>query len=307
MRRFAAKVRLAQIAERQWGRVSWAQIAALGVDRRVVADWKASGYLHRVLPRVYAVGHRAASYEADLAAALLYAGPGAALSHATAAHWLGLLDKPPRKIHVSTPRRCRPQRGLVVHARRDQDRIWHHRLPLTPLPQLFLDLAATESRRRLRMALANADYRNLLDVEAIDAALGRGRAGSAKLRAALAEHQPRLARTKSGLEVAFIELCESAGIPLPEVNQRIAGWEVDALFREQRIAVELDGVGNHRTPAQITRDRRKELALRKAGLQTVRYSGEQLDERVEVLAELRRMGASQAYGPGSTPNSSVWP
>ena len=270
--------------------MSWAQIVGLGVDDKAIVVWERQGYLHRVLPRVYAVGHRAASYEADLASALLYAGPGAALSHATAAHWLGLLEQPPRNIHVSTPRRCRSRRGIAVHGERVLHRLWHRRLPLTPLPQLLLDLAATEPRRRLRMALANADYRGLLDARAVDAELGRGRRGSARLRAALAEHMPRLARTKSGLEVAFLELCESAGISLPETNKRVAGWEVDALFRAQRIAVELDGYGNHRTPAQIERDRRKELALRRAGMRPVRYSGDQLDERAEVLADLRGLG-----------------
>ena len=292
MGRENAKVRLGRIAGRQWGRVSAAQIQRLGVDDKVVADWKRQGYLHRVLPRVYAVGHRAASYEADLVSALLYAGPGAALSHATAAHWLGLLDKPPRIIHVSTPRRCRSVRGITVHGRRDPDRFFHRRLPLISLPQLFLDLAATEPRRRLRVALANADYKKLLNARAAADAAGRGRPGSARLREALSEHLPSLARTKSDLEIAFLELCESAGIPLPETNVRVAGWEVDALFRAQRIAVELDGIGNHRTPAQIRRDRRKELALRKAGFQPVRYSGEQLDQRVDVLADLHRLGAA---------------
>jgi very-short-patch-repair endonuclease len=239
---------------------------------------------------VYGVGHQAPSYEADLASALLYAGPGAALSHATAAHWLGLLDEQPRKIHVTTPRRCRSQPGIVVHAERRPDRFWHRRLPLAPLPQILLDLAATESRRKLRMALANADYKNLLDVGAVEQALGRGKPGTTRLRQALTEHQPRLARTKSDLEVAFLELCESAGIPLPETNERIAGWEVDALFRSHRIAVELDGHGNHRSPAQIRRDRRKELALRTAGLQPVRYSDEQVKNQPnEVIADVLRL------------------
>jgi very-short-patch-repair endonuclease len=101
-----------------------------------------------------------------------------------------------------------------------------------------------------------------------------------------------LARTKSGLEIAFFELCESAGIALPEVNVRVAGWEVDALWRQQRIAVELDGHGNHRSPAQVRRDRCKELDLRAAGLTPLRYSDEQVAaEPQAVIADLRRAGA----------------
>ena len=71
----SSKVRLAHVASRQWGRVTWAQIEALGVPKSTVAAWLNQGYLHRRLPGVYAVGHSSGSIEADLAAALLYAGP----------------------------------------------------------------------------------------------------------------------------------------------------------------------------------------------------------------------------------------
>src|SRR5882762_3215439 len=111
------KLRLARVAARAWGRVTWAQIQELGVDRAVVSRWLADGYLHPRLPRVYAVGHPATCTEAKLAEALLYAGPGAMLSHATAAWWLGLLEDRPRTIHVSTPRQCRSLKGIRVHQR----------------------------------------------------------------------------------------------------------------------------------------------------------------------------------------------
>jgi very-short-patch-repair endonuclease len=68
---------------------------------------------------------------------------------------------------------------------------------------------------------------------------------------------------------------------------------VDALWRAQRIAVEIDGPGNHRSPAQVRRDRRKDLALRAHGFTPLRYSDEQLNEhRNEVIADLRRARAA---------------
>src|SRR6202045_2481733 len=102
-----AKEAVARVAGRQFGRISWIQLRALGVDNRTINRWLATGYLFRVLPGVYAVGHRAKTTEADLFAAVLYAGPGAMLSHATAAWWVGLVKSRPYMIHVSTPRRCR--------------------------------------------------------------------------------------------------------------------------------------------------------------------------------------------------------
>lgn len=284
MLRQDATVRLGEIAARQWGRVSWAQITALGVDDAVIPRWRRQGYLHRRLPGVYAVGHRAPSLEADLAAALLYAGPGAMLSHGTAAWWLGLIDAPPSTIHVSTPRRCRSLPGIRLHQRRRCERSWDKGMPVTSVAQTLLDYASDASLNLVRKALANAEYHGLLDLDELQTAAGRGRPGSAKLRTALARHQPRLAHTRSPVEVTFLELCESRGLPLPEVNVRVAGWTVDFLWRQEGVVVEVDPYGNHHTPAQVDRDRRKDLALRATGLVVNRYSRTQVEQTGDAIA-----------------------
>jgi predicted transcriptional regulator of viral defense system len=301
MRNQGSKVRLAKLAARQWGRVTWAQMQDVGLDRGTVTRWCAAGYLHRRLPRVYAVGHPARSSETDLAEALLYAGPGAMLSHGKAAWWLGLLDNHPSQIQVSTPRQTRSLTGIKVHQRRTLERVTHKRLPTTTVPQTVIDFSARASLRSIRRVLAKADYAGILDVEAIESLLGKGRPGAAKgrpgaakLRTALARHRPDLAATKSRLEATFFEICEYAGFELPELNVYVGEWEVDALWRDNKIAVELDGYGNHHTPAQLKRDRRKELALRTAGLTPVRYSEEQLKCPAEVIADLRGLGAPAA-------------
>jgi hypothetical protein len=283
MREWSAKVRV--LAERQWGRVGWAQLIALGVDDSSISRWAASGYLHQVHPRVYAVGHRAPSVEADLTAAVLYAGPGAMLSHATALWWLGLIDHQPWPIEVSTPRRCRSLHGVKIHGRRTCERVWHKRLPTTSVEQALLDFAAVAPLERLRHALANADYHKVLDLPALREVAGAGRAGSTKLRKALERHEPKLARTRSPLERLFLPLCESYGIPLPDdVNVRIAGILVDAVWWKQRVVVELDGHGNHSSWAQIQRDRSNELTLRAAGFDVLRYGTLQVEEEPECVA-----------------------
>jgi hypothetical protein len=278
------KDRVRRLASRQFGRVAWRQLRQLGVAKTMISLWVKQGYLHPKLPGVYAVGHDAPSIEADLAAALLYAGPGAMLSQATAAWWYGLIERPPPLIHVSTPRKCRSRRGIRVHQRRSCARTWHNHLPVTTLAQTFLDFAADASLNRVRVALANAEYHRLLNVAAVEAILGPGRPGSAKLRTALKRHQPRLAYARSRPERAFLDLCDSSGIPLPEVNVRIAGWTVDFLWRRQGVVVEVDGHDNHHTPAQRNRDRRKDLALRAAGLVVNRYSQEQVEETGPTVA-----------------------
>ena len=87
-----AKVRVAQIAKRQHNRIASHQLTRLGVSGSTVRDWMRAGYLHPRLRGVYAVGSPARTTESDLFEAVLYAGPGAMLSHVTAASWLGLID-----------------------------------------------------------------------------------------------------------------------------------------------------------------------------------------------------------------------
>ena len=283
MRSRSAK--LLALADRQAGRVSWAQLMALGVESVMVARWVADGYLHHVHPRVYAIGHRAPSVEADLTAAVLYAGPGAMLSHATALWWRGLIDRQPWPIEVSTPRRCRSLHGVRVYGRRNCGRVWHKDLPVTTIEQALLDFAARAPLERVRYALSVADYLQVLDVPALQVTAGTGRAGSNKLRKALERHEPKLATTRSPLERLFLPLCESYGIPLPnDVNVRIAGVLVDAVWWEQRLVVELDGRDNHSSWAQIQRDRSNELTLRAAGFDVLRYGTVQLEEQAVLVA-----------------------
>ncbi len=285
MRSRSAKVLVRQLADRQWGRVGSAQLAALGVETVVVARWVADTYLHPVLPRVYAVGHREPSVEADLTAAVLYAGPGAMLSHAAALWWRSLLDQQPRPIDLSTPRRCQSLPGIRVHGRRACRRLWHRGLPTTSLEQALLDYAAVAAPERLRHVLAVADYKHVFDLAALRVIAGAGRAGSTKLRKALERHEPRLARTRSPLEEVFLPCCERAGIPLPEVNVWIAGVLVDAVWRGQRVVVELDGRDNHSSWAQIQRDRSNELRLRAARYDVRRYGWAQLDDEPALVED----------------------
>jgi len=296
-----ANVRLARLAGGQKGRVTRAQLTTLGIDPRTVARWLKQGYLHKKLPHVYAVGHPGDSLEARLMEAVLYAGPGAMLSHYTAVWWWGLDDRPPALIQVSTPRRCRSLPGLEVHERRrgvERDR--HKGIPVSTVAQALLDYASRAYPSRLRRALANADYGRLLNVPAVDELLGRGRPGSAQLKRAVKTHRPQLARSRSDLEVSMFELCERAGIPLPEINTRVHSWTVDFLWRGQRVVVEVDGCGNHRSPAQIRRDRRMDLELRRHGLTVLRYSDEQVShEWAAVGAEITTTVTAIPPGPSA--------
>jgi predicted transcriptional regulator of viral defense system len=287
-----------EVARRQGGVVSRGQLAYVGLANATVAGWTKSGYLTRVLPKVYAVGHTAPSREADLWAAVLYAGPGAMLSHASAAHHRGLIIYPPGVIHLSTPReKVKSIRGVVtVHVQRERERSSHGGIPTTTNEQTVLDLAANPRDFALvRRALAVLDYRDELELAALDAICGKGRAGSRALRKALEVHQPELAHTNGKLEDAFLYLCERFGLRVPLFNRWMYGFPVDAYWPDQNLIVEVDGLDGHSKPAQLRKDRRKELTLREHGHNVVRYDWTLVKAASEqVAADLVRHGVGEA-------------
>ena len=129
----------------------------------------------------------------------------------------------------------------------------------------------------------------------------RGRAGSLSLRAELDRYDPLMARTRSELEVAYLRL----GLPPPDaVNVHVGGVSCDIVYYDAKLIVMLDGVGNHRSPAQVRRDLADAFALRRLGWLVLRYGeaeiyGQPAAVRAEVLAELATAGASAAAAPAS--------
>jgi very-short-patch-repair endonuclease len=293
--RWNAKVRVAAVAARQRGRIRYDQLRAIGISDRTIGRWRRTGYLHSDLPRVYAVGHPGRSTESDLGAALLYAGPGAMLSHGTALWRLGLLKYPPQHIHVSTPRRVKSLDGILVHGRRPLPRIWRNGLPTTTPSQALLDFAATGQHDLLRLALANADYHDLLDLAKLKRLTGRGIKGSAALNHALQIHLPELAGTRSELERLLLTFCQKHNLPIPETNVYVEGHLVDAYWRQQRVIVEVDGYQGHRTRAQLHHDHQRDLELRAAGYIVLRYTRRQIERHSkEVARDLARYSISPA-------------
>jgi hypothetical protein len=229
-------LRASWLASQQTGRVGAKQLRWLEIDRKQVQRWVTRGQLHLVLPGVYAVGHTASSYEADLTSALLYAGPGASLSHHTAAWWFGLTGRRPKAIDITTPRRCRSLDGIRVHDRRPRTRVWLDRLPVTTPADVLLDVATRDDVDQVRYLLSQVEYLRLAALAEIAAELGPGRAGSARVREAIRRHMPQLARTLSPTEIDFLLLCEAFGIPIPKVNHRMYGFRVDAVWLTERVA-----------------------------------------------------------------------
>ncbi len=189
--------------------------------------------------------------------------------------------------------------GVVIHCRHGIRRELVNGIPCTTTSQTLLDLAATEPPKLVHRSLAQLDYERKLRSSAIRQACGRGRPGSAALLEALGSYIPAMARTKSELEDEFLLLCRRFGIPIPNVNTLLHGEEPDCHWPEFGLVVELDGDGNHGTPAQRRRDRRKELKLRAHGLTVVRYGYDQVTYdagtvATDVLSQIAQLSGRTA-------------
>jgi len=270
-----ARVRVAQLSAQQFGRITRAQLGLLGVTDSTVRDWTRAGSLHPRLPGVHAVGHPGRTVATELFEAVLYAGPGAMLSHKTAAWWRGLIDHPSPLIHVSTPRRRVAPRGIVIHCRRGLPRAAYRGIPVTTPEQTVFDLAAScgDEPVLVRVALAQLDFEGAYDPMALLALCRRGVPGSERLRAAIVAFDPRFACTRSRSERDWIVYCERTGTPKPDaMNILVHGIRSDNVYFAARLIVELDGVDNHHSPAQIRRDRRNDRLLRGHRWLVHRYS-----------------------------------
>jgi very-short-patch-repair endonuclease len=286
-RRSISTVAAGRIAQRQWGVLSLPQLRQAGIGEAATRRLVARGYLVRLYRGVYAIGHEPLRIEGRLLAALFHAGEGSALSHTTAAWWWRLIEAIPITIHISTPNRPAPARGLKIHRPRRVEAVRERDLIVTPVERTLVDVASMKNESLLRRTLAEADHRNLLDPVALTAQLRRGLPGGRALRQALAQHLPQLAAAESELEWRFLLLLEAAGLPLPETQVWIEGFRVDALFRSHRLVVELDGHATHANPAGNEADRRREMILRRAGYTVVRYTWEQVTQRPgQVIADL---------------------
>jgi very-short-patch-repair endonuclease len=225
-------------------------------------------------------------------AAVLACGPDAVLSHRSAAALWGIRDTAQTRIDVTTGRNAsRGRAGITLHRATlsAADRATLDRIPTTSLARTLLDLASCTPLGAVVRALEEADRRRLIDTRPIHDLLGRanGHQGAGRLAKALAAYDPQATRTNSELERTFLALCRTKHLPPPALNTLIDGYEVDAVWPEHKLIVELDGYAYHRTRKAFERDRKRDAALLRAGYRTLRVTALRLEAEPEaILAEV---------------------
>jgi very-short-patch-repair endonuclease len=301
---------LVEMAARQHGRVSRQQLLALGFERGAIHHRVVTGRLHPEHAGVYAVGNRTVTRESREMAAVLACGPGAVISHWTAAARWGFLRPSRGPVHVTVEGDRRNQRGIRVHAIKrshPHDRSRRDGIPITSVPRTLLDLAVVAPQPALERAVNEADRQERLNRKAVYQLLERnkGRRGTKRLRDVIDAVDPGTRRTRSDLEVDFRKLCRKFKIEAPISNGTVAGFEVDIHWPDTNLIVELDHYDYHRTPAEFTRDRRKWGALQKLGYNVLPISDEWLNSDPREVAETVKALLVQSGKTGGSIASSL--
>lgn len=285
---------VAWIAKRQLGLIASWQLQAAGVSRSSITRRLRRGALHRVHRGVFLVGHALQFPGARELAAVLACGDRAFVSHRSAAALWGLTKVAGAEVEVSVvARNCKPRAGLRVHrvAHLDpRDGAKKNGIPTTSPSRALVDLAASAAPAELETALAEARAQRVMSDGQLSDTLDRAgnRAGVGALRALL-RHQggPRL--TRSEAERRLLRLIRAARLPEPEANVRVEGFEVDFLWSEARLIVEVDGFAFHGHRRAFERDRMRDMVLRDRGFEVIRVTWKQLvGQPLLVIAHIAR-------------------
>jgi hypothetical protein len=288
-------------------RVVSRQQAREGGLTRATIDWRLESGAWRSLQRgAYAAFTGDPPREAKLWAAVLRVGPGAALSHETAAEVHGLTDKASSQIHVSVPAERHPGRhrrigGVVIHRCRGLRPQWQPpwQLPRTTVEDTVLDLVAKARTFDDAYGWISAGVGRRLTTAEL---LGQALATRSRIRwrpwitAAL---QDAADGVHSPLERNYVYGVERAhGLPTARRQARRRHGSgtryLDNLYEGYGLCVELDGLAAH--PAEGRwRDTRRDNANRVQGTETLRYGWpdatvHRCRTAAEIAAVLRRLG-----------------
>ncbi|HKH40217.1 MAG TPA: type IV toxin-antitoxin system AbiEi family antitoxin domain-containing protein [Solirubrobacterales bacterium] len=280
---------IAELAGRQFNRISRRQLFDLGLSEKAITYRVAAGRLVAVEQGVFAIAPVLEDDWGRWMAATLTA-PGSVLSHTSAAVGWGLLSVPRWVECVTRPGSGGPRRHGGVLAFRsstlDGDMTERRGIPITSVARTLLDLARTVGDRALARAVREAVRLEHTTLAALGDRLGeyRGRRGTRRLAGTIARYAGLpLERARSGAEVRAMEVLRDAKRPLPRLNARIAGEEADLSWPTVKLVIEIDGGPFH---LDVGEDARKERTWERAGWTVRRIPSDDVYERPERLLRL---------------------
>jgi hypothetical protein len=315
-----------RLAARQHGLVSRAQVRSVGGTASALKHRVASGAWQPLSARVLRLAGAPVSFEQRCLAAVLDAGPGAALSHVSAAALLGVPGFDGAALHVSRLHagayaRVRPLARLhdVVHLPEHHVTVVRS-VPVTTLARTLFDLAGSLRPARTARALDNSLNLGLVPLETVRRTsielFERGRDGTTVMRDLLERRQAGYVPPASSLEARFLAILIAAGEdPLPDLQVDAGGddgWIGRADFRgpEPNLLFEIDSERHHTALLDAESDRSRDERFWTAGFHVVRITEAMLDDPAEVLRryrEGRAVATAQALKPPARSAARVTP
>jgi very-short-patch-repair endonuclease len=284
---------IARVAARQHGVISVSQLHRAGADPSAIKRRADAGRLHRLHRGVYAVGHPSLSDEGRWMAAVLAYGEGAVLSHRSAGLLWRILRPRVRRLAKAAPReehravdvtvpggggRVR-QEGIRLHRSSTLTAVQCTRrdgISVTRPGRTLADLRSVLTQAELAAAIREAEFLRLPFADAFRSSRnGRG-------------DRPSPPRTRSELEARFLALVRRHRLPRPEVNVRIDRYEVDFLWRRERLVVEVDGWESHRSRSAFEQDRARDARLKLFGFGVLRFTWRQVEDDPREVARTIR-------------------
>jgi hypothetical protein len=240
---------IGEIATRQRSLITRSQLYELGLSRAAIDHSLSRGRLRALHRGVYAVGHLALPEWALELAAVLAIGDRAYLSHASAASLWGLAPAVRDAVHVTLVGRDAGRRrpGIAVHqagALAAGDVTVRDGIPVTTAARTVLDIAPGLSDRQLERTFDAGLKERVFTRAAVAAVLDRAglrHPGAGRLRRLVSAELRTSTITRSRAEERMLELVRAGGLTMPEVNVALGPYEVDFLWREARLVVEVDG------------------------------------------------------------------
>lgn len=276
---------LRNLVRHQSGVISRTQALRGGLTADMIRFRIRSGRWRQLHSGVYATFTGVPGRSSQLWAAVLSAGPGAVLSHETAAELLRLTDKAADLIHVTVPRQRHvvPALGVSLHrsARAVQAALANSNPPRTTIEDTVLDLTQTAANfDDVCGWVTRAFARELTDEERLRVAMRQ----RPKLRWRTDLHELIVAAASgdhSVLEFRYERDVERAhGLPEPVRQAPFVGPDGrrgrrDRLYRDYGVVVELDGRLAH--PAENKwQDKDRDNAAAVDGHQSLRYGWAQI-------------------------------
>jgi very-short-patch-repair endonuclease len=275
---------LRRLAETQVGLLTRAQLTAVTGTPDAAFNRTISRTLIPLSPRVFRLSGTPVGPVQVALAAVLDAGPGAALARTTGAHWWGIGRHRLYPLHVVTPgdrRLAQPLARIHTDTALDERQVVRRNgVPVTTPARTIVDLAAVLGSAPLGRALDAVLGRKLASLGFVSATLEslacRGRPGVRALRALIAERRDLMPAPESALECAFQDIARQAGRVLERQVHLYdeQGWisRVDFIDREAHVVALIDGAEFHSTLTDRRHDDIVTSRLQQAGWRVVRFA-----------------------------------